>query len=1156
MSLSRFLLSCVAYMRIATASILLVSMLSGAENHETTVQSVTIPLDPGNNAASAKFLLGTLSPPEESRIMVKLDNSKSHVFRIRIKPDRFRSRTEKDGETIEVSEELPDAVIELTGLPPLHVRPRLQRYTDKQCQTLSKKWCSLPAASKHFVKFEARQDTHGVTFYLDEHYVGRRDGEGKLVSLTFILPEEGKLCEARSFTYNPDPVYLPLCLDSTAKPGVMENGKLSLKSGLQLIRGIPIQVLTAAANIDVGMVKQMKGSWALECDEHLSRTALDGMPETAHVAIPPGYYTRAWALCAAEPDPGKDPIVTARLTRFARSGRGEAISDTTVTLPKNARQQNGVFPIGTISYELDGQTKESPLFLVEFELKSGAILDLLSMNNDSTASMMTQPYLDFEFLGKLGDISAQWDTSHKPDKTSTSSVHVFGVTLEKSPVELRLIATQPGNIFHNNEKPEMLAKFRATQECQVEFAWKICDITGDILRQQRKEICFSAPVEEKEIIVPMEMDTLGWYGINFTLTDDKKQRILEHDAAFALLGDDTRKAGYDSPYGTWWFAGAHYGAGDKEIAGPMLFKAGLHKTTFGWTKYSEADMALWKITLNQLSWRFAPKDMANKEKAYDEAEAKVREMLVRFPHCRTANIFHESYAHYVPPELIDKEAIEDETTRQQGKERAELGTFAAQFYRERFPDIKLIVGNTSSSMSIICSLLRHGFDTKYIDYIGVEAVGQTSMPEKLWDGGTQGIWLSREVARKFGYDLPVTGCYEFTARTDRTLGPRRQAEWIVRDMLLCHAYHFQHINPAILHDTGNAYFNTLWGAGGLCRRNPLLYPKPAYVAVATLTKVLDQVKPPHRLGTGSTTVFALEFERADGNIAYALWTARGKAVMRFHFTKNIALRCFGFFGEISKTSTSLLDKSFDVNCNTSPVYVLSPQKCEAIEIIDRQFENPPDSFRVVNRMDDIKQWLLEEGDESLKNPTPRGLPIRVPGRFALTEVVDTEKDRCLQLKLIREASVPDIVGEYTRLRLRTAVPVSAKPTEIGLWVKGDSGWGKIIFEIVDSTGALWRTEGMWHDWPGDLLICHDGWRFMSFPIDGSSHVRNISVGARWTSKSPAKRSSIQFPIKLVGLSVVMNRKALDLSEMKEVEGILRLRDFGVCYPETSNQGKQ
>ncbi|MCH5374257.1 MAG: hypothetical protein JJ992_09785, partial [Planctomycetes bacterium] len=437
-----------------------------------------------------------------------------------------------------------------------------------------------------------------------------------------------------------------------------------------------------------------------------------------------------------------------------------------------------------------------------------------------------------------------------------------------------------------------------------------------------------------------------------------------------------------------------------------------------------------------------------------------------------------------------------------------------------------------------------GDDPKYIDCIGVEAVGQTGMPELLWEGSTQGIWLAREVGRKFKHEFPVTGCYEFTARTDRNLGPRRQAEWIVRDMLLCHAYRFRHINPAILHDAGNAYFNTLWGAGGLCRRNGLLYPKPAYVAVATLTKVLDQVEPPIRVPTGSTTVYALQFQRSDGNLVYALWTARGRAGLWLTLPKDAAPTQVDFYGNPTRMEHPC--RQFDVDCGTAPVYVIMPIECESIEIRDRRFAAAPESFVVVDPMNDRAKWSMEKGDARLAQPTSRGLPIRVAGDFTLTCEDDSEKGACLQLELERKGRLPDIVGEYTRLKRAQAAVVPGEPTAVGIWVKGDSGWGKIIFEIEDAVGALWRTDGVWHDWPGDLAICHDGWRFMSFPIDGNTIEPNISPGARWTSTSPTKRQSIQFPIRLVGLSVVMNRKVLDLTQMKETPGVLRFRDLGIC----------
>ena len=76
------------------------------------------------------------------------------------------------------------------------------------------------------------------------------------------------------------------------------------------------------------------------------------------------------------------------------------------------------------------------------------------------------------------------------------------------------------------------------------------------------------------------------------------------------------------------------------------------------------------------------------------------------------------------------------------------------------------------------------------------------------------------------------------------------------------------------------------GAGAeLCERYPYLYPKKAYVGVATLTRVLDDVKLIRRVPTSSETVYLLEFKRHDGKYVYALWTSTGYAKMRMKFGK-------------------------------------------------------------------------------------------------------------------------------------------------------------------------------------------------------------------------------------------------------------------------------
>jgi len=376
-------------------AILTLAISQAFSQKNTKKNEFVVALQNGDNALSTDFCIGSVQE-KWSLININLDDSKKIPFRVRVESEKLRVRTKKDGKRVIENVLLPDTIINFQHLASYYCRPRLQRYTNLQQMELKKKWDSLPAASKQFINFEVRQDDKGIEIYLNGQYAGRRDCKGKLKNLTFILPKEGVVKDQKSFKYYQNPEFLPLDIKCIDKPGVMKDAKLSLETGLQVIEDIPMLVSTD--NADIGLVKQMKGSWALECDEHLARTALDGMPETAHFSVPQAYYTRAWALCAVEPETYKQPIITARLTRFARSGRAEAISDTTLTLPReNEKPEKGITKVGTVSYEKDGEKIEVPLFLVEFKLKLGEILDLLAMQKDPQASMSRQPYLDFEF---------------------------------------------------------------------------------------------------------------------------------------------------------------------------------------------------------------------------------------------------------------------------------------------------------------------------------------------------------------------------------------------------------------------------------------------------------------------------------------------------------------------------------------------------------------------------------------------------------------------------------------------------------------------------------------------------------------------------------------------------------------------------------------
>ena len=165
------------------------------------------------------------------------------------------------------------------------------------------------------------------------------------------------------------------------------------------------------------------------------------------------------------------------------------------------------------------------------------------------------------------------------------------------------------------------------------------------------------------------------------------------------------------------------------------------------------------------------------------------------------------------------------------------------------------------------------------------------------------------------------------------------------------------------------------------------------------------------------------------------------------------------------------------------------------------------------------------------------------GNFVLREVVDSEKGACLELELLPAPGLPPLVQEYVTMSLRQPVAVEGRPHTIGMWVRGNSSWGRIYFEILDASGRRWRSSGGYNDWPADLAVNFDGWRFMRFHIDPTrSPVPNLSPGFQWQSDGGG--TAPVYPIRVAGITVTMFRAAADPVEMRPVTPILRFRDIG------------
>ena len=182
-------------------------------------------------------------------------------------------------------------------------------------------------------------------------------------------------------------------------------------------------------------------------------------------------------------------------------------------------------------------------------------------------------------------------------------------------------------------------------------------------------------------------------------------------------------------------------------------------------------------------------------------------------------------------------------------------------------------------------------------------------------------------------------------------------------------------------------------------------------------------------------------------------------------------------------------------------------------------------------------------------------PRRV-GTFTAKTVQDGERGSCVELTHVSKHACPEVMMEYCTLRLKEPQTSNVKPqtlnfqpSTLGVWVKGNSNWGKVFLEFVDAEGETWFSCGIGgvgcnsYDWPGLMGMGYDGWNFLQLPLTRSSPVKNHSPGDhnfQWT-RDGSGNGQIDFPIKVKSVTIGQMGRTLDLLEMKNGGDSVRIK---------------
>ncbi len=1150
-------------------------------------QGAVIDLTPSSSYSGIRFSLGS---DKESTLEIeweKTDDKQPVVdkYPVKVVPHWYTIQGAAGKYKKREKVTLPDAAIEVGRFFTQFVRPSLDMYSssyDMELQGVDviREWEALPKATKHPLDMEFVRLADGtVQLYVDGSYiktVTRKDATLKRITLT--LAQGAKYIVKKDNASYDKSRFMTFDFTEYPRAKAFADGKSSLKAGMNNFGGIPIDIASPIDSADIAICKQAKGNWALECDEYHGRSPHHGYPSAVHYRIPAAFYSRAHIVFALDPDPKKDAILTIRMGHYIGHGSGANMLGDTIIDLRDGKIPGNFKQIGTVKKG----GKDIPLYLASVDLNLGPILDIA--NGRRYDGHSSGDYIDFEFIGKGWINFQQLDRRAKPDPDSDSAFNLFGVTLEKLPVKIDIDQNNhPGNVYTVNEKNRNTSfTVEATRAgAKGSVSWTICDVDGKELATGKKSYNLAKTGDIAKVDIPLgDKLGVGYYTAKVIFHDDATKGSFAHDATFAVMPPEKRMVNkWDSPYATWWFA-AHGSPGTPEIGGPLLKKAGivrvsankmteeqhnLYNTTdyrivyfdpkMDWEKKDLADITLEEVDPNNPNGPKIKKTYKGREGAYIDLKRR----LEANPKADTVMMWHESAPGYgIPEELLnmpyDPKIVSDRDKANAVKVNV-MGEIVQRLRRELKRDFRFQIGNSSASVGSVVRTARAGAKVNLIESVGIETPSQVIPPERLSEVGLQGMRITQDIADYYAAKQKVqsstlNGCWEFTYRADRDMGEKKQAEWYMRDVLISLANNFYYISPGIFFDCKNGYYNGLWGGSGIIRRSPFCYPKQAYVAYGVLTSVLDGVKYTRQIDTGSTTVYALEFARKDGKTVTALWAARGEATFALNGVKN------GLATHMLGNTEKVANGDATIKGGTSPLYLVTDKPLAGVSIAGRAFaEDEALAARAT------VAWAIDNADEVTVEPDPEMesnhtsyLPILKKGDFTVATVTDEEKGACIEVTLdtSKDPYKSRYITEYTTIRFKEPKAIEGNPEVIGVWVKGNSNWGQIRFEIEDAngevfknltTGRAWGCDVM--DWPGNLAVSFDGWGYVYTTIVPTDLVPTHSPGPyseQWVSEGGNKK--IEFPIKVRAITVGMNRTKLNLTGYAPSVPSIRLKDVG------------
>jgi hypothetical protein len=987
-----------------------------------------------------------------------------------------------------------------------------------------------------------------------------------LLFLSIILAQPlraGNDVVARQGDLPADTAFVPVSLDSVANDSLA----VAFPSDRIQIQGVPFDLVKNAAAthlflkpIGWSAAKDESGEYPEYIAKYDMRVANTNNSARALVQVPVADYAAIWLLATTDNDRSLTNLVTFRFA--ALDGQWRTTYHDFVGLVPRADEKK-------------------PKDVLKVIPGPAGNLYLLRIPMGKTIAQDFKDRKSFDL-----DITKQLRVAiNRPDPYRfqlrplgpSSGVRIYGLTLERAPLQMEVTGAEAGNVFNEPQVPTFHLDIQNLRNQPGKFDLRAI-VEGDegvTKTHSFPAVDFHSGTNTRRTIA-IRVPQRGHYELKIQLLRGK-ELVANRETTFALLAPDTRKHRDQSPFGTWDFGGSHFTPSDPELLGPLCVKAGLRYGLPLAVPQSQ------RQRFGVLSWHDPGAGGANEVKTLLDQLAKTPDV----PAPSRFLIFHETHIsgpHITrtpdmftgrPPYRMNA----DEEKRFQELLHAAENAFRGT--RPAFPKAEIYLGN--GTPHLIEEFLRRKFPRELIDKVGNESGNYMRLPETQppdYIANNAGLWMFRQILDHYGYsDVGLRQCYEmcYPNTNPGNLTERTQAAYIVRHMMHSLAWRIPVIRPMCITDMGGSYYSSNWGASGFCHAWPNVSPKQSYVAFATMTQVLDGAKFVRAVPVKSTVVYAVEFQRPDQSYVTCLWTPRGSRALTVQAPGANAQSLTDLMGR--ERRVAFKSDTAELTISSEPCYLTTPGPIASITLGAVNHDGRPGSNAfLVSSLDTLADWTVETG-HSIELETYNFLNPRRKGEFVYRDVASFEGEQnVLEAKPTLPCEGSPYLQMYSVLSHNRGVEIPGEPTEIGLMVNGNGGWGRVIFELEDASGQRWISIGAeqsgppmpwmadWlkpeefakmktsnlSDWNSDdawgrSFINHDGWRFVSFQLPG----QYPGEGYHWPRNSQWRSSGdgvVKYPLKFRELVITMPEKVLYLTQyIPPPRYEIYLKDLMVTY---------